>query len=78
MNIAILWNVILVVRKQRFYACSLLLACCLLYLLFDPEDGNSTFLLNISELLPDYTELHPRSSRTTYEFFSNEYFRHKF
>jgi hypothetical protein len=40
----------------------------LLVLLFDPEDGGSTFLQNIGELLPGYVAaLHPErwySSRT--------------
>jgi hypothetical protein len=32
-----------------------LLSGCLLVLLFDPEDGGSTFLRNVVELLLDYT-----------------------
>jgi hypothetical protein len=28
---------------------------------FDPEDGGSTFLRNVVELLPDYTESYPSS-----------------
>jgi hypothetical protein len=27
--------------------------------LFHPTDGNSTFLLNVGELVPDYKALHP-------------------
>jgi hypothetical protein len=34
-------------------ACKESLACCLLRLFFDPEDGGSIFLQNISKLLPD-------------------------
>jgi hypothetical protein len=30
-------------------------ADCLLSLLFQPEDGGSTFLRNFGELMPDYT-----------------------
>jgi hypothetical protein len=37
----------------------LLLAFGLLGLIFDPEDGGSTFLRNISELLPEHTASHP-------------------
>jgi hypothetical protein len=32
----------------------------LLDLLFDPEDGGSTFFRNVPELLPDYTVSNPR------------------
>jgi hypothetical protein len=35
-------------------------ACFLLCLLSEPEDGGGTFVRNVSELLPDYTGLHPR------------------
>jgi hypothetical protein len=37
-----------------------LLACFLFRILFDPKQGASGFLRNNSELLPDYTVLHPR------------------
>jgi hypothetical protein len=34
--------------------CLLLVVCdCLLGLLFDPEDGDNTFLGNVGKLLPD-------------------------
>jgi hypothetical protein len=39
-------------------ACHLLLAGFLLELLFDPEDGGSTFLQNVSGHLPEYMALH--------------------
>jgi hypothetical protein len=39
-------------------ACCLCLAGCLLGLVIALEDGNSTFLRNVGELLPDYTESH--------------------
>jgi hypothetical protein len=38
-------------------ACRLLLAVCLLGLLFDPEDVASSFLQNVGALLPRYTTL---------------------
>jgi hypothetical protein len=38
----------------------LILAGYLLGLFLDPEDGGSTFLRNVSELLSNYTVLHPR------------------
>jgi hypothetical protein len=38
----------------------LILAGFLLGLLFDTEDGGSTFLRNMGGLLPDYTALPPR------------------
>jgi hypothetical protein len=34
----------------------------LLSLHFNPEDGGATFLLNVVELLPDYTSLDPRAT----------------
>jgi hypothetical protein len=33
-------------------------ACLLLHLLSDPEDGGNTTPRNVSELLPDYTASH--------------------
>jgi hypothetical protein len=37
------------------------LAGYLFGLLFDPEDGGSTFLQNTNELLPDFTVSYPRT-----------------
>jgi hypothetical protein len=37
------------------------MACCLLALLFDPEDGGSMFFQNIGKLLAAYIATHPRS-----------------
>jgi hypothetical protein len=37
-------------------ACCLCLACCLLGLVIKLEDGSSTFLRIVGELLPDYIE----------------------
>jgi hypothetical protein len=34
-------------------------ASCLRGIIFDPEDGGTTFLRNVGELLPDNTPLHP-------------------
>jgi hypothetical protein len=48
-------------KSQSGLACQLLFACYLLGLLFDPEDGGSVFLQNVSELIPDYTVSHPRT-----------------
>jgi hypothetical protein len=46
--------------RPKREAASSLLDACLLGLLLDPEDGNSTFLPNVvSKLLPDYTVSHP-------------------
>jgi hypothetical protein len=42
------------------FACSTHLACCLLSLLFDPENGGSMFFQNVGKHLPDYTESYPR------------------
>jgi hypothetical protein len=42
-------------------ACYLLHPGFLLGLFFDPEDGGDIFHRNISELLMDYTALHPRT-----------------
>jgi hypothetical protein len=50
---------------QCDFACWLLFADYLLGLLFNTEDGDSVFLRNVCELLPDYTASHPRSVRST-------------
>jgi hypothetical protein len=39
-------------------------AGCLLSLLFDLGDRGSTFLQNVSKLLPDYTVSHPKEIHT--------------
>jgi hypothetical protein len=36
------------------------LAACLNGLLFDHEDGDSTFYRNVRKIVPDYTASHPR------------------
>jgi hypothetical protein len=50
------------VSQQRVggFVCCLLLAGYVLGLLFDPEDGDSTFPRNVNQLLPDYTKSIPR------------------
>jgi hypothetical protein len=47
-------------EEAEGFACCLLLADYSLDLLFNPEDGGSMFLRNVSEHLPDYTASHPR------------------
>jgi hypothetical protein len=47
-------------KRAKCSASCLHLAGCLCGLFFDPEDGISTFLRNIGELLPLYTVPHPR------------------
>jgi hypothetical protein len=42
------------------FACLLLLADCFHGLLFEPENGGDIFLRNVSEILLDYTAIHPR------------------
>jgi hypothetical protein len=41
-------------------ACRFNFAGSFLALLFDPEDGSRIFLLNVLELVSDYTPLHTR------------------
>jgi hypothetical protein len=38
---------------------------CLLGLLLCPEDGSSMLLRNVSKLLPDYMEAHPRRQQSS-------------
>jgi hypothetical protein len=40
---------------NNIWTCHLLLASYFPGLLFDPEDGNGTFLRNVGKLLPDHT-----------------------
>jgi hypothetical protein len=47
------------------FTCCLLLARCLLGLLFDLEDGGRMFLQNVGQLLADHMALHPRSQYST-------------
>jgi hypothetical protein len=49
-------------------ACGLLLAGCSLLLLFDPEDGISTLLQNVGELLSDYVASYPRGQYSAINF----------
>jgi hypothetical protein len=49
------------ISSKQSSACRLLHARCLLGLLLDTEDASSTFLRNISGILPDYTASHSRS-----------------
>jgi hypothetical protein len=48
----------LISRQQvEHSACLLLITCFLLGSLFDPEDGDDTFLQNVAGPLPNYTAL---------------------
>jgi hypothetical protein len=53
-------------------ACSLFLARCLLYLLFDLEDGSSTLLLKVGKLLSDYMVSFPRTQPSLYSILLNK------
>jgi hypothetical protein len=47
------------VEVDRHFRGTLCLPCCFLGMLFNPEDGGSMFLKNVSKLLPHYLASHP-------------------
>jgi hypothetical protein len=59
------WDVMLISERGSPLAAPCV--CLLLaWLLFDPEDGGTMFLQNISKLFPDYTVSHPRRYCTSF------------